>query len=89
MKSFDAVALAVDDLSLNFTSAHCIDKCETRGDPPNVVDGLFAIASGLNSIAAAIQNLGNGNASTPMGAIENLAKELKEGLEHIADSVHK
>ena len=58
----------------------------------NVVDGLFAIARAIDGLAYQVKYLGNGNAATQMGAIENLAKVLKDGsgaissaLEVIAD----
>ena len=38
-------------------------------------------------IAEALRNLGNGNASTSMGAIENLAKEVS-GLDHLYVEVY-
>ncbi len=41
------------------------------------------IAAALRSIARALHQLGLGNASTQMGAIEALAKEVKEGSERI------
>jgi len=43
-----------------------------------------AIADGLFAIASALRDLGNADAATPMGAIENLAKELNEGLQKVA-----
>ena len=41
-----------------------------------MVDGLFAIARGLHDVARAIDRLGNGNASTQMGAIEAFGEKL-------------
>ena len=41
----------------------------------------------LNNIASALRYLGNGNAGTQMGAIENLAKEVKEGTTRIASAL--
>ncbi len=38
----------------------------------------------LHAIAESLKNLGNGDASTQMGAIENLSKEVKEGTERVA-----
>lgn len=46
-------------------------------EPVNMVDGLFAIARGLESVAHAIESLGLNGADTRMGAIELLAKEIK------------
>lgn len=42
----------------------------------------------LESIAAALRRLGTNDAATQMGAIEHLAKEIKEGCEAIAGAVH-
>lgn len=39
------------------------------------------------AIRSAAHHLGNGNASTDMGAIENLAKEIKEGTKRIAEAI--
>lgn len=56
-------------------------------EPANVVDGLFAIARSLDHVARALRDLGNADASTPMGAIENLSKELKDGLTGLAMAI--
>jgi hypothetical protein len=50
----------------------------------NVVDGLFAIARSLDRCAQAIHQLGVGNATTPMGAVELLAEEVRTGLGAVA-----
>jgi len=42
--------------------------------------------SALREIVDAIRSLGTNNAHTELGAIELLSKEIKEGLEHVADS---
>jgi hypothetical protein len=49
--------------------------------PPAENDGLETIAE---SIRYAANVLGTGNASTPMGAMELLAKETMDGSERIA-----
>jgi hypothetical protein len=41
----------------------------------------------IDGMAGALRALGTGDALTHMGAIELLAKELKEGSERIADSL--
>lgn len=51
-----------------------------NGSTANLVDGLFAIAH-------ALQRLGTGDAATPMGAIELLAKSIHDGSESIAMSL--
>jgi hypothetical protein len=59
------------DLQKYFESEHG-DECV------NIVDGLFAIAEGLNQISKAIHKLGLANADTPMGAIELLSSEISK-----------
>ena len=54
---------------------------DERDDPMHrIADGLFAIAEALN-------NLGTANASTPMGAIEMLAKEVRDGSDRLASAL--
>ena len=48
---------------------------------------LFAVAIALNNVAYQIRSLGNGNAASPMGAIEALSVQIREGLDGIAASV--
>jgi len=50
----------------------------------NVVDGLFAIAKALMLGA---KHLGNGDASTPMGALEALGKCLMDSADTIAHAI--
>jgi hypothetical protein len=69
------------DLSSVFTSEN---ERDPQGEPANVVDGLFAIAKAIRSAAS---HLGTGNAATPMGALEVLGKEIKEGTERIASAI--
>lgn len=47
-----------------------------------------ALPKAINSVAYALRQLGNGNAATEMGAIENLANEIKDGSERIADALN-
>jgi ADP-ribosylglycohydrolase len=56
--------------------------------------GAFAIAWALliladtqQETARAVQNLGNGNASTDKGAIENLAMQIVKASERIGDAI--
>lgn len=53
----------------------------------NVVDGLFAIARALNDVAKALRELGVNDAATPMGAIEMLAKEVKDGFDGLSCAI--
>ncbi len=71
--------------------ANVIDAAlNTRNDCPNshkadnVVDGLFAIAEGLQAVARSLHKLGVSDACTGMGALEVLSKEVHDGLEKIA-----
>lgn len=41
----------------------------------------------FRGLVSAIRDLGNGNAATQMGAIENLAKEIREGFTLLAESI--
>lgn len=45
-------------------------------------------AAALGRCATALRDLGTGNAATQMGAIEYLAKEVREGSERIAEGLH-
>ena len=55
----------------------------------NVVDGLYAIASSLDSVASALRYLGNADAATPMGAIEALGLEVQNGFSSISSSINE
>jgi hypothetical protein len=46
-----------------------------------------AISESILRLAASLNRLGTGNADTQMGAMELLAKEVKDGTERIADSI--
>jgi hypothetical protein len=52
-----------------------------------IANGLHHIAESLESVATALQRLGNNDAFTGMGAIENLSLEVKTGLGMLADAV--
>lgn len=45
------------------------------------------VGCSINQIASALRALGNGGAATDMGAIENLAKELRDGSSAIASAI--
>lgn len=51
----DAISWIPEVLDHNFTSPNELDR---NGEPANVVDGLFAIARGLNRIADALEREG-------------------------------
>lgn len=68
----------------------CLISTEHRNhneEPANVVDGLFAIARGLDNVAHSLRMLGNANAATEMGAIEALGVVMKEGFDRIGGSL--
>lgn len=74
-------------------NAGFISGCEENatGSPANIVDGLFEIARALNNCAREIRNLGNGDACTPMGAIEafgeHIGKIVAAGMTEIAEAI--
>lgn len=45
------------------------------------------IAEALDNVGEALRYLGNGNASTPMGAIEGLAMQVRDGAREIAGAM--
>jgi len=50
-------------------------------------EGLLAIAEAINNLAGAIDRLGTKGATTPMGAVEALAWEMKEGFSLLASAI--
>ena len=50
-------------------------------------EGLLAIAEAINNLAKAVYRLGTDQAITPMGAIEVLSKEVKDGFSLLASAV--
>lgn len=52
-----------------------------------IAEALIEVSKSLDGIAKAIYSLGNGNAVTELGAIENLAKEIKEGFQGITEAL--
>lgn len=63
------------------------NESDRNMEPANVVDGLFAIARALEHVAKAIERLGLNEAATPMGALELVAKEIKDGLKDVGDAI--
>ena len=64
-KESDPVA---DSLDRNLTS---LNELDSNLEAANVVDGLFAIARGLNHVAEALEKLGkHGEEDTPAGSEE-------------------
>ena len=60
---------------------------EDRGETVNIVDGLLAIAAAIGDLARAVNRLGTADAATPMGAIEILSMEIKDGFSNLASAV--
>ena len=56
-----------------------------EGDPAWATAAAILIVG--NKIAAALRALGNGDAFTPMGAIEGLAKHIGEKLDGLAEAI--
>ena len=73
------LAAALRDI---FTSPSVSDR---NMEPANLVDVLDDIARAIRFSA---KHLGSGDAATQMGALENLAKEVKEGSERMAGGLH-
>jgi len=48
---------------------------------------LQEVAGALDGVAGAINRLGLADASTPLGALELMAKEVRDGAEKIGDSL--
>jgi hypothetical protein len=64
------------------------DKYDPNLPPDaNIARAGFAIAAALRSIGVHLKYLGNGSASTEMGAIESLAVQLREGLDGLSQEV--
>lgn len=47
-----------------------------------------SLAAAIDGVARALSRLGNGDAATAMGAIENLALEVREGSTRIAEALN-
>jgi hypothetical protein len=57
------------------------------GEYLNVTDALLEIATALKGVAEALHQLGGNHASGPMGAVELVAVELRNGLDSIAGAI--
>jgi hypothetical protein len=80
----DAVAKAIGRLADMLWSS---TRENQEGDRANMVDALFAIADALNGVARQIRDLGNGDAATPMGAIEAFGMHIGEKIDALASAV--
>jgi len=63
------------------------NECDSNFETANVVDGLFYVGRAIQSVSDSLYALGNNKAATNMGAIENLALQIKEGTGRIAASL--
>lgn len=55
----------------------------------NIANALYFIGTAMKSVSREIRDLGNGNASTPMGAIEGHAVKVVEGAERVASALEQ
>ena len=63
------------------------NESDRNGEQANVVDGLFAIARGLELVAGAIDRLGNADAATQMGALEGHGKAILDASTRVAGAI--
>lgn len=55
--------------------------------PQNIVAAAYAIADSIEHVAEALHKLGVANAATPMGALEHVGLELKNGSDAISSAI--
>jgi len=81
----------MSDESANAIHDSFISENETdrNFEAANVVDGLYYIGRAIGDVAEALRALGNGNASTQMGAIEALSVKIEEAASVIADGMQR
>lgn len=60
---------------------------DSNGETANLVDTTNHIAQAIRLVANALDRLGTANAATPMGAIEFLAIEVRNGSQAIAGAI--
>lgn len=53
------------------------------------MDDENEVADALRAIARSINNLGNGDAATPMGGLEALGKVVSESLDNVASALRE
>ncbi len=76
----DEIATAIMD------TLQSVNEMDSNFESANIVDALFAISRQMQRMT---DRLGVGDANTRMGALENLAKELRAGLESIASAIRE
>jgi hypothetical protein len=60
-----------------------------RSDHPLQGETFDGLEEALTDIGVHLKYLGNGDAATTMGAIENLAVQIKEGFENLASALRE
>lgn len=69
-----------------------MSTCEVAQDhmsAANVVDGLYAISRSIRELASSLDRLGVNNADTPMGALELLSLEVRNGATAIVQAIEQ
>jgi hypothetical protein len=64
------------------------DVADGNLEPANLVDVVQRVAEGAHHVARALEKLGVADASTGMGAIEVLAREVRDAGSAISDGLH-
>src|ERR1035437_1406146 len=77
-ESLDKIAGSLHEIA---GAIQCLDCSPNDDEGRNIVDAMFAVSYQL-------KNLGNADASTPMGAIEALGKVIMESNSSIADAIN-
>jgi len=63
-----------------------LERC-LESDDGNITEAIWALSGSVDRMATALHRLGTNNAATEMGAVEMLGKDIKEGLESIAQAI--
>jgi len=67
------------------------DELESVGlsGTSEIAYAILRLAHATDRVALQLKYLGNADAATPMGAIEAFGLVMKEGMEQIADAIHR
>lgn len=83
------IRTAAQDYHTGFTSSYVVEQSEWFRE--TVATAVEAICASLDGAAdatrAAARHLGTTDAATPMGALEMVSMELRNGLEKVADAL--
>ena len=63
-----------------------LERADLEGTS-EIAYAIIRLAHAMERVAIHLKYLGNGDAATPMGAIEAFGLVMKEGMDRIADSV--